>query len=237
MAVTHKKIRSLFLNMHFLVMIAWITALGFLLYDNRYHLFLKPQFGVLLYTSLFIFILFCISHFFNEPRQQGQNSLVKGMIALLPIVFIFCVHDNTLGGYALSKRVLAPPTIDQRAAPIRNGKETETADISISKLTRKWSRYKNSRVSIEGLFYEPAGINKEMAIVFRYLMTCCAADAMPVGIVIKKDDILEIKNDDWVKVTGVVREEKIDGNLVIFMDLEKIEKLVMPSKSKVYFYN
>ena len=43
-----------------------------------------------------------------------------------------------------------------------------------------------------------------MAIVFRYFVTCCAADAQPIGLVIKKDNGLKIKNNDWVRITGVV---------------------------------
>ena len=226
------------MSMPLVVMVLWIIALGFLINGDQYTLFLKPEFGILIYISLLICSLFAASLLISKIKHHVQDAMVKGMITLLPILFILSTGDNTLGGYALSKRTLVSPqkTDSRPPGPIR-GNESETGDISISRLTREWEKYKGSKVSIEGLFHEPMGNDKDMAIVFRYFVTCCAADALPVGVIIKKENIQQIKNNDWVRVTGVVREAKIDGFFVIFMDLEQIEKTSMPSKSAVYIYN
>jgi len=239
MAVNQQKNKVSFVSMPLAVMVVWIIAFGFLLYDDQYYLFLKPEFGILIYISLFICSLFAVSLFFIERKHHVHNSMIKGMITLVPILFIFSAGDNTLGGYALSKRALvAPQKTGQKPAPgAIKGKDSKTLDISISRLTQEWDKHKNSKMSIEGLFYESVGNNKDMAIVFRYLVTCCAADARPIGLVIKKENFQQIKNNDWVRVTGVVREETMDGVSVIFMDLEHIEKTIMPSKSAAYIYN
>ncbi|MFH2092763.1 MAG: TIGR03943 family protein [Pseudomonadota bacterium] len=239
MAVNQEKNKVFFVSMPFAVMAAWVITSGVLIYNNRYYLFLKPQFGILIYLSLFICSLFAVSFLFSKTKHHAQDSMIKGMITLLPIAFIFAAGDNTLGSYALSKRTMAAPlkTTRMTAPEAIQKKAAETLDMSIPRLTQEWDTYKGSKVSVEGLFYEPVGKNKDMAIVFRYLITCCAADAQPIGLVIKKDNNLQIKNNDWVRVTGVVHEEQIDGNLVIFMELEHIEKTIMPSKSAAYFYN
>ncbi|MFH2057979.1 MAG: TIGR03943 family protein [Pseudomonadota bacterium] len=239
MAINQPKNKVFFASMPLAVMGAWIIAFGFLIYNNRYYLFLKPQFGILIYFSLFICSIFAVSFLFSETKHHIQDSMIKGMITLLPIAFIFAAGDNTLGSYALSKRTMAAPQkTTQMSAPEAIKKKTsETLDMSISRLTQEWDTVKGSKVSIEGLFYEPVGKNKDMAIVFRYLITCCAADGRPMGLVIKKDNIQQIKNNDWVRVTGVVHEKKMDGSSVIFMELEHIEKTDMPSKSAAYFYN
>lgn len=39
-------------------------------------------------------------------------------------------------------------------------------------------------------------------LLYRYVMTCCAADAAPVFVVLRGRDVGELKVDDWVKVTG-----------------------------------
>ncbi|MDA3787190.1 MAG: hypothetical protein PF503_01635, partial [Desulfobacula sp.] len=191
MAVNQQKNKVSFVSMPLAVMGVWIITFGFLLYDDQYYLFLKPQFGILIYISLFICSLFAVSFLFSETKYHVQDSMVKGMITLLPIVFIFSVGDNSLGGYALSKRTMVAPQKTSRGTAPEAIKEkvSETGDMSIYRLTQEWDKYKGSKVSIEGLFYEPAGKNKDMAIVFRYLVTCCAADARPIGLVIKKDNI------------------------------------------------
>ncbi len=39
-------------------------------------------------------------------------------------------------------------------------------------------------------------------LLYRYVMTCCAADAAPVFVVLRGRDVGELKVDDWVKITG-----------------------------------
>nr|NJM03276.1 hypothetical protein [Desulfobacula sp.] len=73
-------------------------------------------------------------------------------------------------------------------------------------------------------------------MVFRYLVSCCAADALPLGVIITKDPGREIRDNDWVRITGVVREDMMDGVPAIFMNLEQIEKKPLPYKSAVYLY-
>jgi hypothetical protein len=39
-------------------------------------------------------------------------------------------------------------------------------------------------------------------LLYRYVMTCCAADASPVFVVLRGREVGELKVDEWVKVTG-----------------------------------
>lgn len=39
-------------------------------------------------------------------------------------------------------------------------------------------------------------------LLYRYVMTCCAADAAPVFVVLRGRDAADLKVDDWVKITG-----------------------------------
>jgi len=238
MAVNKWKNKFSFVNMPFLVMAAWIITFGFLLKDDQYHLFLKPQFGVLIYISLMILTLFAVSMFTLKTQFRVSDSLIKGMILLVPVVFIFSTGDQTLGGFALSKRTLtSPEKKDPQPAPSAvNQEDPGTSEPSILKLVREWDQYQGRRVTLEGLYYEPREKDETIAVVFRYLVSCCAADALPLGIVLKKEGAKGIQDNDWVKITGVVQEAMLDESPVIFMTLERIEKLPLPSKGAVYIY-
>jgi len=39
-------------------------------------------------------------------------------------------------------------------------------------------------------------------LLYRYVMTCCAADAAPVFVVLRGRDVGELKVDEWVTITG-----------------------------------
>ena len=219
-------------------MAAWTLTLVFLLTDDQYCLFLKPRFGILIHISLFILILFSFSLVTLRPKPRVPDSLIKGMILLVPVVFIFSAGDRTLGGFALSKRPLTSPekTELQTAPPATGQEDPGTSDPSILKLVQEWDRYKGSRVTLEGVYYELREKDETLAVVFRYLVSCCAADALPLGVIIKKEGVRDIKDNDWVRITGVVSEEPLDGAPAIFMSLEQIEKKPLPSKSAVYLY-
>jgi uncharacterized repeat protein (TIGR03943 family) len=238
MAVNQEKNRFSPMNLPLIIMAAWILTSAFLLTDDQYCLFLKPRFGILIHISLFILILFTFSLITLKPKPRISDSLIKGMILLVPVVFIFSAGDRTLGGFALSKRTLATPEkTGISPAPVAEKQDDpEIPGPSILKLVQEWDRYKDTRVTLEGVYYEPREKDETLAVVFRYLVTCCAADALPLGVFMKNQEVGEIKDNDWVRVTGVVKEETLDGTLVIFMALERIEKIPQPSNGAVYLY-
>jgi putative membrane protein len=238
MAVNQWKNKFSAVNLPLLVMIAWIITSGFLLRNDQYQLFLKPQFSVLIYINLIILTLFTVSLFTLKTKLWVTDSLIKGMILLIPALFIFSTGDQTLGGFALSKRTLTSPEKKdaQPALSAVNREDPGTSNPSILELIREWDKYKGSRVTLEGVYFEPREKDETIAVVFRSLVSCCAADALPLGIVIKKEAAEEIKDNDWVRITGVVQEAVLDDSPVIFMTLERIEKLPLPSKGAVYIY-
>lgn len=237
MAVNRKKAGFLPMIPPFTAMACWILTLAFLLTDDRFHLFLKPQFGILIHISLWISICFALSIIAFRTPLVVPDSLIKGMMLLVPVVFILTAGDRTLGGFALSKRPLAAPETagQQTASPAAEAPGTPDL-LSILTLIQEWERYKGSRVTLEGVYYEPREKDETLAVVFRYLVSCCAADALPLGVIIKKDPDRDIRDNDWVRITGVVSEDMMDGVPAIFMSLEQIEKKPLPSKSAVYLY-
>ena len=236
MAVNQKKTGFLTMIPPLTAMTCWILTLVFLLTDDRFHLFLKPKFGILIHISLLISICFALSIIAFRTPLVVPDSLLKGMILLVPVVFILTAGDRTLGGFALSKRTLVSPEKTGISPGPAAEKQDETSEPSILKLVQEWDRYKDTRVTLEGVYYEPREKDETLAVVFRYLVTCCAADALPLGVIIKKEPAREIRDNDWVRVTGVVSQETLDGIAAIFMALERIEKIPLPSKSAVYLY-
>ena len=166
---------------------------------------------------------------------------MNGLIILIPVVFIFLSGNQTLNSYALTKRTLMAPNLEPSDShPVLNEPEAQKAgmpiDISLSQLLRNWTSYSGKQVSIQGLLQPSLEDNDDYALVFKYLISCCVADAIPVGIFIDKKRAKGFNNDDWVKVTGVVTLDKLDGNNVVVMSLKTIEKVEKPSKSAAYLF-
>ena len=267
-----KKNRHKWISMPLLVMLIWIMAFSGLLYGDHFTLFLKPGFGFLIHISLFISILFAVSFVLTENRTRQNDTLLNAMIMLVPVIFIFAAGDNTLGDFALSKRIpmtttdssllhdtgllqnsaeSKPDELQQEKDNIEGNDSKEQnknrtnqqkgslpSQISFSALFRDWQKYRNRNVSIAGILHNEKTneYDKKPALVYRYLMTCCAADARPIGFFVDKAKTKGFENNQWVKVTGVVHLKQVNGCDAIVMDLEHIQEIEKPSKGAAYIF-
>jgi len=226
-----------------LMFVAWAAGLGYLIYDSNYGLFLKPEFGPLIWISLGITLVFIISLIPLISSGVSQHQiLIKGIILILPLGFILSSGDQTLGSYALSKRTMAGPAqvLDRgpEAGSSENMKPTNSEEtISISTLVRNFNQFNGKKVQVEGLFSQTVQNHDELSAVFRYFITCCAADAQPVGVFLNRPDKEGLKDDDWVSVRGKVEMKSLDGFQIIFMDAENIKKVSKPNKNAAYIFD
>lgn len=102
--------------------------------------------------------------------------------------------------------------------------------------------FKSQKVNISGFVFLNADIlnlsndNFGYFKLSRFVITCCAVDARPVGIYVKYDKKLakEFKSDDWLKVGGVFEIEKIGGVDVAVVNLNKFENIPEPANPYLY---
>lgn len=101
---------------------------------------------------------------------------------------------------------------------------------------RESASYEGQHISLEGLFSRTVVGHDELSAVFRYLITCCAADAMPVGVFTDRQDIEGITDDTWVRITGRVSKTRLDGFDILMIQEAVIEKRDRPSKDAAYIF-
>lgn len=235
------------------VLAAWIMALAWLLKDDRYHLFLNPKSGFLIFISLGVSLAFLVSLLMSDrPVFPETGHLVRGMILMLPILFMVAAEDQTLGSFALSKRMMAPvqdtgnrhsvsadtevfETI--RMESVADSTQQLTTELSMTELVRNWYRYNGRQIRVEGLYSGAIEGHDQLSAVFRYFITCCVADALPVGVFLEKPAGLDLKDNDWVRVTGRVHMKQLDGYDIMFMGAPSVEKADPPSTASAYIFD
>ena len=74
---------------------------------------------------------------------------------------------------------------------------------------KKPSELNQTLVSTEGLVFKEKEESDSFVLV-RFLITCCAADATPLGIRVISEKVKDLKQDIWVKVKGkvIIENEK-----------------------------
>jgi uncharacterized repeat protein (TIGR03943 family) len=68
----------------------------------------------------------------------------------------------------------------------------------------------------------------------RLFITCCAADAKPVGVTVQYDKPLSLTEMSWVKITGVPVFPMEGGHRTAILNATKVEECPAPSEPFVY---
>jgi uncharacterized repeat protein (TIGR03943 family) len=139
------------------------------------------------------------------------------VILLLPIVLYFLNLPNEGFSMLHSGRVIDPTALDDGPGqPTRD----QGADFNVGFLELERAAYspqqrmdyEGKTVRIKGQF-RPSPISARKFTLIRYKINCCAADAIPLNVVIESPEELEIATlqNQWVEVTGQVVFRKLRG--------------------------
>jgi uncharacterized repeat protein (TIGR03943 family) len=90
-----------------------------------------------------------------------------------------------------------------------------------------------SVVLVGQLMPDPAGNGKRFKAV-RMFMTCCAADARPVAVLVECEQLPEFPEMTWVKVTGTATFPTEKGRRTAVLAAKTIEKSDPPEESMLY---
>ncbi len=222
---------------------AWSGAIIWLLDGDRYQAFLQPKLKPLLAAGALLSALFAASTL--RARAHGVSSglgraLLKGVMLVLPIAFLWAVYGESLGSHALSKRahiIGRTPGIDsgtqQSSAQIP---AAGTAAVSLLDLTDRASELLGRTVSVEGMVSRAGGLPGDWILLFRFRIVCCAADAVPVGVMARGKGLEALKEDAWVRIEGRFENADFEGETTPAVTAEKIEMLSPPPPEKRYLF-
>lgn len=146
-------------------------------------------------------------------------------VFLFPILLGIVVRPAGLGSFAAAKRGLNLQLNEISGNLLKDLQEKVEKEGRYSKLTVKQllvltkknkDEVQNLSVSTEGLVYRTEKMKPNEFVLLRFLITCCAADATPLGIVVLSDETDKLSSDSWVKVQGKVN--LVDGRPMILSD-------------------
>jgi uncharacterized repeat protein (TIGR03943 family) len=65
-------------------------------------------------------------------------------------------------------------------------------------------------------------------LVFRFLIVCCAADALPAGALVSHQEVDSFEQDSWVRVEGVLGLEKVGDLVFPLIRADRITRIDAP---------
>ena len=65
-------------------------------------------------------------------------------------------------------------------------------------------------------------------VLFRFVIVCCAADAMPMEMTVTSPDASHFDSDQWVRVGGTVRMETVGTRTIPVLEADQLKKIGAP---------
>lgn len=198
---------------------------------------LHPRLWWVLCIAAFVLILFLISLILPYGHTEKRKSILFEfpgiLILLIPFMYFFIAKDARLDGTSLENRIIK----NDNGIYLNNlpsfelFEDSRSGDMLFSKILREPKKYEDQDVEIVCQSFVDDKLPANTAMCYRYLITCCAADALPAFIFLSHRNELEIENDRWVKVSGplsIIRNNDMEFPSVKVDTLEYVEEPAFP---------
>ncbi|MEH1767896.1 TIGR03943 family putative permease subunit [Nostoc sp.] len=95
--------------------------------------------------------------------------------------------------------------------------------------------YTGQKVKVQGFVIHPPDIGKEYLFLARFVLTCCAADAYPVGLPVKLQNNQEAyAADTWLEVEGQMVTENLSGKRQLTIAATSLKNIPQPQNPYSY---
>lgn len=96
--------------------------------------------------------------------------------------------------------------------------------------------YEGKKIELVGFVFKDETLAENEFVPARLVMVCCAADMVTSGFLCRYDHAAELVPDTWVKVTGTLQVDTMDGELSPYIEAIGIEPAEKPLQEYVYPY-
>ncbi len=236
-----------------------LTLIGigiFLMYlkvSNALGYYVRPDYHLLTFgVGIFLVIVGVCSSFssllyFKNPKKSWRISIPK-VCALIIIIFILFVGVVTprralsaqLASLRGTNQNLLVGTHTNSAASSDQGSPLLQANKSESYTIADWIRLFSVDPEPDNYIGKPVSVigfvqvnPNQTFTVSRFVITCCAVDATPIGLVVDQK-VSELHSDDWVHVTGKLKVATINDKRQAVIEPSEVQKISQPADPYLY---
>jgi uncharacterized repeat protein (TIGR03943 family) len=233
------------------IFIVWTIVFGYYYASGNFKEFLNPSFSWLVLLAANLCGCFALALIFQKKKNLGCDHfhhhdhhhappMIRMFILFIPVLFILNFQSWKLGSYAFKKRAVGLTKsggINNKAAQVQKsvlpeslpGKEL-TMEVSLIDIHVGFEKLLNNSIKTKGIYMEGAeGLPEGTWVVFRFLMTCCVADAQPVAVLVKGELPENIKADFWVEIEGKLNKIEVQGTAAAVIEAKNISIISAPA--------
>jgi len=243
-------------GMRCVVLFGWVMLYAILLgksdQGSRLQLFLNPSLRWLIVCGLLAAALMLFETITDRNAKRTSSKkeritlLVQAGILLLPFFYfplastghlgIDAFQNRFVGGHRGALEKAEQDRIDEMDGDLfqkllemgqKYDKEhQEPKKPSLMQLMRNPRNYEGEKVEVLGMVNRDERLPPQTFYAFRFFINCCAADAIPVGVLVRYSGEQELEQGQWIRVAGKVglyQSGKETMPLIVGDHLETVE--------------
>jgi uncharacterized repeat protein (TIGR03943 family) len=220
------------------VYLAWTVSIGYLLFSGRYQVFLRVGFWAVMLWALIILGLYSLATIrdisLREKSTQEASAYVRLGTVILPLFFILMAQEQSLDSYAFENRSVSRAYQNLGRAVKGPMPLPDDGKVTILQVMENIDDWKGRRVITEGMVYRDEKLPDKHLVVFRFLMVCCAADALPLSVLVETDNPEEFEQDWWVRVEGTLSLKSMGDLVSPHIKADRISLVAPPGNKYLY---
>lgn len=243
------------------VFTAWSVALIMILGTNRIRLFLRPEFSWLLGMGAVIALAFMLASIRRPApvpflratilllpllHMAVTDSILGGDVFANRFLGVDVGTEEGFSGQsfpdssthtpdAVSDRAISEAFANAGLEPLPNPDEPLTA----LDLLRSPGEYAGKEVTLLGLLYRNPDLERyfgagRTVALYRFLITCCAADAMPLTVALDMKETPDLPPEQWVRVEGTFELLPHEDKTVPLIRVTRMTNVAPPASPYLY---
>ncbi len=232
------------LNIDILATLVWGVLFLQLWLTGRLYLLIHPNYKSLTIVAGMGLVVLAVLQLFRPVKGKGEH------ISLLPNQWSsFILLGAGILGLVVPPRPFASDIAFQRGindsfTTVRGVQSFRKSNRSDQRSIVEWVRtlnvypepdaYKGQKVNVEGFVVHPKGFPSEFILISRFVITCCAADVYPVGLLVKLPEGVSYAPDRWLRIKGEMTTMEWEGKRKLVILPQELTPIPEPTNPYDY---
>lgn len=157
------------------------------------------------------------------------------LILVVPLLYGSLLPTARFDAQTFAQRAVQVPDetalqeIGDQAATDGEESVADAAEVPLTRINAEAERYAGKEVETVCQGMRDPQLPDDLMICYRFLISCCAADARPVFVLVKRTEQTLPANDTWVQVKGRVSLYESRGFLIPMITAESLATVKEPA--------
>lgn len=233
-----------------IIMVMYGGYLLMIFFSGKVQLLIHQDYTSLPLVSGFFLLLLGIVGFIINVTKKPSKDREPSRQSLLELLLLAVI---VIGAF-----IIPPAPLSTSTALIRKGGLNDDAGLSrrteqvarfiINTENRhliEWvnlfsqypdpSQYEGQKAKLSGFVLLDEDLPEGYFMISRFVLSCCAADARPVGIPVRSDIADELRNDQWIELKGTFITDTLDGEQVPVVQMSEYQEIEVPENPYATF--